>query len=53
MINPLAGETIEKATAANVKITDNIIFEADVHHKMILMIIPEKNAETTSYKFGY
>jgi hypothetical protein len=43
MINPLAGESIESASAANVNITDNVIFEADVHHKLILMVIPEKN----------
>jgi len=49
----MAGLTIEKATAANVKITNNVIFEADVHYKLILMIIPEKNTETNSYKFGY
>ena len=53
VITPLAGETVEKATAANVKILDNVIFEVDVNLKLVLMVIPEKNAEDTSYKFGY
>jgi len=44
---------VEKATAANVKILDNVIFEVDVNLKLVLMVIPEKNAEDTSYKFGY